>query len=116
MTAKNTSSGLISYIYKSRKNILELMKKQEYNIDDYDNFSINEVNSMSQNKQLDILVEKNDENGSKKKIYIRYYLEKSIKKLLLLAQVLRVWAALITLCAVALMSWFLINIPRLVGC
>ena len=80
MTAKNTSSGLISYIYKSRKNILELMKKQEYNIDDYDNFSINEVNSMTQNKQLDILVEKNDENGSKKKIYIRYYLEKTINQ------------------------------------
>ena len=80
MTAKNTSSGLISYIYKSRKNILDLIRKQGYNIDEYDNFSINEVNSMTQNKQLDILVEKIDENGSKKKIYIRYYLEKTINQ------------------------------------
>ena len=56
MTTINNSSSLISSIYKSRKTILELMKKQNYNTGDYDNFSINEVNTMFQNKQLDILL------------------------------------------------------------
>jgi DNA-directed RNA polymerase subunit H len=69
--ATSNSSSLISSIYKSRKVLLEIMKKQDYNTDDYDNFSINEVNSMSQNNQLDMLLEKNM-NGKKNKIYIRY--------------------------------------------
>ena len=56
------------------------MKRQGYNINEYDNFSINEVNSMTQNKQLDILLENVDESGLKKKIYIRYYLEKTMNQ------------------------------------
>jgi len=80
MASKTTSSGIISLIYKSRKNILDLMKRQGYNINEYDNFSINEVNSMTQNKQLDILLENVDESGLKKNIYIRYYLEKTMNQ------------------------------------
>jgi len=84
MTTINNSSSLISSIYKSRKTILELMKKQNYNTGDYDNFSINEVNTMFQNKQLDILLEKKqDENAPntvrKQKIYITYYLAKTLR-------------------------------------
>jgi len=82
MQSQNHSS-LISYIYKARKIILELMEKQGYNISDYNNFSINEVNSMKQNNQLDMLLEKKpDETGSVKnnrKIYIRFYLTKMIR-------------------------------------
>ena len=58
MEKKQNSSSLISSIYKSRKNIIDLMKKQNYNVNEYANFSINEVNSMYQNKQLDISLEK----------------------------------------------------------
>lgn len=75
------SSSLISSIYKSRKNVLELMKEQGYNIDDYENFSINEVNSMKINNQLDMLLEKEAvEDSPKRKIYIRYYLTKTLQK------------------------------------
>ena len=56
--ATQNSSSLISSVFKSRKILLELMKKQGYVVDEYDNFSINEVNSMFQNKQLDMLLEK----------------------------------------------------------
>lgn len=73
MTSQN-STILISHIYNSRKIILDLLGKQGYNINDYANFSVNEVNSMKQNNQLDMLLEMNDENIEKKKIYIRYYL------------------------------------------
>jgi DNA-directed RNA polymerase subunit H (RpoH/RPB5) len=76
--ANQNSSILISHIYNSRKIILELMNKQGYNINEYANFSINEVNSMKVNNQLDMLLETSDENitdeNPKKKIYIRYYL------------------------------------------
>jgi len=76
--ASQNSSVLISQIYNSRKIILELMDKQGYNINDYANFSINEVNSMKQNNQLDMLLETDEKNitteNQKKKIYIRYYL------------------------------------------
>ena len=82
MSSKSSNSTLISYIYKSRKIILELMKRQGYAIEEYTEFSINEVNSMTQNKQLDILLEKkNDEVTAK--MYIRYYLEKSLNPKLL---------------------------------
>jgi DNA-directed RNA polymerase subunit H (RpoH/RPB5) len=70
--ASQNSSVLISHIYNSRKIVLELMEKQGYNINDYANFSVSEVNSMKQNNQLDMLLETNDD--IKKKIYIRYYL------------------------------------------
>ena len=52
------------------------MQKQGYNVNDYANFSINEVNSMKQNNQLDMLLEKSDEHVTaekpKNKIYIRF--------------------------------------------
>ena len=76
--ASQNSSVLISQIYNSRKTILELMDKQGYNINDYANFSINEVNTMKQNNQLDMLLEIRDDKVNnenlKRKIYIRYYL------------------------------------------
>jgi DNA-directed RNA polymerase subunit H len=81
MTSQNLSN-LTSLIYKSRKNVLELMEKQGYNTNDYSNFSITEVNSMKQNNQLDILLEKKDVDPvtkRKNKIYICYYLTKMIR-------------------------------------
>jgi hypothetical protein len=82
MQSQNHSS-LISSVYKARKTIIELMDKQGYNIEYYSNFSINEVNSMKQNNQLDILLEKKtDDSGyikRKRKIYIRFYLAKTIR-------------------------------------
>jgi len=76
--ASQNSSVLISSIYNSRKIVLDLMAKQGYNINDYANFSVSEVNSMKQNNQLDMLLETSDENVTpetpKRKIYIRYYL------------------------------------------
>jgi DNA-directed RNA polymerase subunit H (RpoH/RPB5) len=72
------SSILISNIFNSRKVVLELMEKQGYNVNDYSNFSVSEVNSMKQTNQLDMLLETDENNITtetpKKKIYIRYYL------------------------------------------
>ena len=81
MASQNASSN-ISSVYKSRKTVLQLMKKQGYNVDEYDNFSVNDVNSMFQNKQLDMLLEQKEADTGekrKKKIYIGYYLAKTLR-------------------------------------
>lgn len=85
MESQNTSS-LISQIYKSRMVILELMKKQNYYTQEYEGFSVNEVNTMKTNNQLDMILEKpittqveNDNGKNNKKIYVKYYLSKSLR-------------------------------------
>jgi DNA-directed RNA polymerase subunit H (RpoH/RPB5) len=98
MASQNISS-LISQIYKSRNVILELMGKQGYNISEYEGFSVNEVNTMKTNNQLDMILEKKQasqliENpdaigdaiinpeeviGNNRKIYIKYYLAKALR-------------------------------------
>lgn len=81
----NTSSNLlISEIYESRKTVLELMDKQGYDTTGYAKFSISEINAMKLNNQLDMLLEsKPTADGEKplhnKKVYIRYYLAKTIR-------------------------------------
>jgi len=80
--ATQNSSSLISSIYTSRKIVLELMEKQGYNTNDYSNFSITEVNAMKMNNQLDMLLEMKEADkvtNIKNKIYIRYYLGKTLR-------------------------------------
>ena len=67
-------SGHIIQIFKSRENILEILKQQEYNIDNYSGMSINEVHSMFQEKQMDMLLETNEG----KKAYVKYHLAKRL--------------------------------------
>ena len=71
MAAQNSSST-ISSIYNSRKTLVTLMETLGYDVKDYENFSINEINSMYQNKQLDMLLEKN-KSPKQTKIYVKYY-------------------------------------------
>ena len=81
-TTQQNSSSLISYIHNSRKNVIKLMKHLDYNVKDYESFTTSEVNSMYQNKQLDMLLEKNQEDSvtkRKQKIYISYYLGKTFR-------------------------------------
>lgn len=78
------SSVVISQIYQSRKNVLELMDKQGFDVSGYANFSVSEINIMKQNNQLDMLLESKPEKSGEKtsngdKIYIRYYLAKTIR-------------------------------------
>lgn len=75
------SSRIIS-IYNSRNTLLEQLEMQDYHVDDYLNFTMNEVDAMMPNDQLDMLLH-HKFNG--KKIYIKYYFtlkqsSKQIKK------------------------------------
>lgn len=80
MSNKTQQSLLISEVYKSRRNILDIMEKQNYNVSEYSNFSINEVNSMFNNDQMDMIIG-NDED---RKIYIRYNLGSKINESVIL--------------------------------
>jgi DNA-directed RNA polymerase subunit H len=70
----NPSSIIISNIYKSRKNLLNQLKKRGYNIDNYNEFSINEIQIMHTKEQLDMLID----NDSGHKIYVKYHINKKI--------------------------------------
>ena len=65
-----TSSNRILSIYKSRTTILEFMSNLDYDVKDYNTFSINEIDAMFVNSQLDMLLNHTEEN---KKVYIKYY-------------------------------------------
>ena len=66
-----SSNNRILSIFKSRNTILELLEDQSYNTKEYEGFSINEIDAMVSNNQLDMLIS-NDKN--QKKAYIKYYL------------------------------------------
>ena len=74
------ASSLISSIYKSRKTMVDLLSRQGYSMEDYSHFSVNEVNTMTQNKQLDMLVEKPVTGGDALKMYVRYYLGNNLRQ------------------------------------
>jgi DNA-directed RNA polymerase subunit H len=78
MASQNTSS-LISNIYNSRLTVLKQIEKQGYNVDEYIGFSVNEVNTMKNNNQLDMILEKDKDTANVKKIYVKYYLVKSLR-------------------------------------
>jgi len=65
------SSTRIQTIYKSRNTILDLLKTQNYDTTDYAEFSINEIDVMFANSQLDMLIKHADGIRS---AYIKYYL------------------------------------------
>jgi DNA-directed RNA polymerase subunit H (RpoH/RPB5) len=67
-----SSNNRILSIYKSRSTILKLLEKQGYTTSDYSEFSINEIDTMYTNKQLDMLVTNEVDN---RKTYVKYYLD-----------------------------------------
>jgi DNA-directed RNA polymerase subunit H (RpoH/RPB5) len=72
------SSNKVLRIYKSRKTILDLLEiYQDYDVSEYKEFSINEIDSMISNDQLDMLVKRKSENVTEKeqKTYVKYYLQ-----------------------------------------
>lgn len=66
----------IQEIFKSRINILNLLERQKYNIENYNNAGFSEINSMYKSKQLDMLLENDEDN---KKVYIKYHLAKTLR-------------------------------------
>lgn len=70
------SNSTIISIYNSRKNLLEILEERGFSVANYSNFSITEVGILTENNQLDMLLENSTTN---KKIYVKYYVTKLIK-------------------------------------
>jgi len=74
----STTSNKILSVYNSRNTLIEIIEYKGYNVEDYNLFSINEVDAMYKNNQLDMLL---THSTTKHKSYIKYYLKaKQIKK------------------------------------
>ena len=69
----NNNSHIIS-ILNSRKNLLDILEKRSYNVNNYRNDGINEIGILLEQDQLDMLCE-----NSSNKIYIKYYINKILK-------------------------------------
>ena len=65
-------------VHKSREILLDILTRRGYDTAEYTNFNINEIHALVVNKQLDILLNYNKDNINKK-IYIKYYLDKTIR-------------------------------------
>jgi DNA-directed RNA polymerase subunit H (RpoH/RPB5) len=63
------SSQTILSLFNSRKNIIELLGELGFIIEDYESFSINEIDAMNKNAQMDMLIYHKTEP---KKAYIKY--------------------------------------------
>jgi DNA-directed RNA polymerase I, II, and III subunit RPABC1 len=70
------SSQTISLISKSRTNLLEQLEYQGYDTNDYNKFSIEEINAMFINKQLDMTLVAKDA----KKTHVIFHIEKTLRK------------------------------------
>lgn len=74
-TSTNTSTRILS-VHKSRNIIIEQLDKQGFDIADYQGFSINEVDAMITNSQLDMLLSHKTDG---RKVYVKYYDNKQIR-------------------------------------
>jgi len=66
------AQSLITQIVKSRKNLLDILQTRDFDISNYANESVSQVQIMYQNDQLDMLMSQNNNESNKdtKKIYI----------------------------------------------
>jgi len=64
-------SPIISKVYESRLILLEILKTRGFDIDDWSGFSVTEIQTLYNNKQLDMLLEN---PTTDKKIFIKYHL------------------------------------------
>jgi len=78
---QTNDSTINNKTYKCRKVILDVMKRQGYDVSEYEVFSENEVNTMRTNEQLDMILKKTDDTTSlERKIYIKYYILKTLRE------------------------------------
>ena len=66
-------------LFKSRNTIIQLLSSLEYDVQDYESFSINEIDAMSKNEQLDMLM--THKKNTARKIYVKYHLPEKQKQI-----------------------------------
>ena len=74
------SSGTISTLFKSRNTLLALLEKQGFDISDYTDYGVSEIQTMYTNNQLDMLLSSTKEVRPSKKTYVKYHLAKTLRR------------------------------------
>jgi DNA-directed RNA polymerase subunit H (RpoH/RPB5) len=76
----------VELIYHARINLLNQLRQRGFDVSDYENFSTHEVHSMFSSGQMDMLLEKNDDDRevynsgyNAKRVYVKYLLEKALR-------------------------------------
>jgi DNA-directed RNA polymerase subunit H (RpoH/RPB5) len=64
------SSNNVLKIYKSRNVLIEQLKEQEFEVEDYGNFSINEIDAMLDKNQLDMIASRKTDGAH---VYVKYF-------------------------------------------
>lgn len=72
-----STTGNTRALYKSRHNLLETLRGRGFDVGPYTGSSMNEVNTMSGTKQLDMLVVR---ENPEQKIYVKYHLAKGLRQ------------------------------------
>ncbi len=67
---------IVSQLYTSRQILLNQLKRRGFAVDDYLNFSFNDVRVMYTNKQLDMLI---TNPKTKQNIYIKYHISTKLR-------------------------------------
>ena len=91
-TMSSTSNDLVREVYKSRNNLLAILKTRGYNVDDYALFGISDIDTMVKHDQLDMTLTEMDKDGDAagvsveegeineggKKVHVRYNVSSNI--------------------------------------
>lgn len=78
--AAHVSSGTISTLFKSRNILLEILAKQGFDVSEYIDYGVSEVQTMYSNNQLDMLISSEKEIRPPKKVYVKYHLAKTLRR------------------------------------
>ena len=76
MTSNTHTQTQIVEFHNSRQTIITVLEGQKYDVAQYKDFTINDVNTLMETKQMDMLL-KNP--TSSKKVYVKYHLAKSLR-------------------------------------
>lgn len=74
------SSGTVSSLFKSRNILLQLLARQGLDVSNYTDYGVAEVQTMYANNQLDMLLSTDKDIHPARKVYVKYYLAKTLRR------------------------------------
>ena len=80
MSTAHISSGTVSSLFKSRNILLQLLDRQGLDVSNYTYYGVAEVQTMYANNQLDMLITTQKDIHPARKVYVKYYLAKTLRR------------------------------------
>jgi len=76
--ADDAQTPFISRIYNSRKVLLQQLETRGFDVSNFNDFSINDIHTMKEATDLDIYSEKEMDDETRQRVYVKYHLGKRI--------------------------------------